>query len=122
MIGPTLTGVLADGKRFWIAFVVAGACRLSYDFGLYALFVNLKLYQNETDNDTIRVSGVSPRPNDEEDFTELDDLAGSVKSENEDKTDPSGISSEGSKSPGLIPREGSQIRRRSPSPLAKRST
>lgn len=48
MIGPSITGLLAAGDRFWIAFLVAGALRLAYDFGLYALFVNMKLYQHET--------------------------------------------------------------------------
>jgi MFS family permease len=41
MAGPTLTGVMAANEQFWIAFVVAGVCRLIYDFGLYALFVNM---------------------------------------------------------------------------------
>lgn len=41
MLGPSVTGVLAAGDRFWIAFVLAGICRLAYDFGLYALFVNM---------------------------------------------------------------------------------
>ena len=43
MSGPLVTGWLAESERFWIAFVVAGACRLAYDFGLYALFVNMKI-------------------------------------------------------------------------------
>lgn len=47
MVGPSITGLLAAGDRFWIAFVVAGALRLAYDFGLYALFVNMKLHQHE---------------------------------------------------------------------------
>lgn len=47
MGGPTLTGFLASNKKFWIAFVVAGVCRLAYDFGLYAMFVNMKVDQNE---------------------------------------------------------------------------
>ncbi|KAI0020838.1 MFS general substrate transporter [Xylariomycetidae sp. FL0641] len=47
MAGPTLTGVLAAGGKFWIAFVAAGLFRLAYDFGLYAMFVNMKLYQHE---------------------------------------------------------------------------
>ena len=47
MAGPTLTGVLAARKHFWVAFVLAGACRLVYDFGLYAMFVNMRLYQHE---------------------------------------------------------------------------
>ncbi|KIW74808.1 hypothetical protein Z517_11578 [Fonsecaea pedrosoi CBS 271.37] len=43
MMGPSVTGVLAEGDRFGIAFVAAGVCRLAYDFGLYALFINVKL-------------------------------------------------------------------------------
>lgn len=45
--GPTVTGVLAGNDRFWIAFVAAGACRIVYDLGLYAMFVNMKLYSHE---------------------------------------------------------------------------
>jgi hypothetical protein len=48
MVGPSITGLLAADGRFWVAFLVAGALRLAYDFGLYALFVNMKLYQHET--------------------------------------------------------------------------
>ncbi|EPE10886.1 major facilitator superfamily transporter [Ophiostoma piceae UAMH 11346] len=47
--GPSLTGLLAGHDRFWIAFVVAGALRLAYDFGLFAMFVNIRLYQHEPD-------------------------------------------------------------------------
>ena len=47
--GPTVTGVLAGNDRFWIAFVVAGALRIAYDLGLFAMFVNMKLYQHEGD-------------------------------------------------------------------------
>ncbi|KAI6904932.1 hypothetical protein D0869_08522 [Hortaea werneckii] len=50
MAGPSLTGLLAGGDRFWIAFVAAGALRLAYDIGLYVLFVNMKLYQHEPDS------------------------------------------------------------------------
>ncbi|KAI1102055.1 MFS general substrate transporter [Jackrogersella minutella] len=46
--GPTVTGLLAASDRFWIAYVVAGSCRLSYDFGLYAMFVNMKLHDHES--------------------------------------------------------------------------
>jgi len=56
MAGPTVTGALAADKHFWIAFVVAGVCRLAYDFGLYAMFVNMKLHQHEDDNK------LQPRP------------------------------------------------------------
>jgi MFS family permease len=45
--GPSFTGVLAGKGSFWIAFVAAGVCRLAYDFGLYAMFVNMKLDRHE---------------------------------------------------------------------------
>ncbi|ORY58920.1 major facilitator superfamily domain-containing protein [Pseudomassariella vexata] len=48
-LGPTVTGILAGNERFWIAFVAAGCCRLVYDAGLYAMFVNMPLHQNEGD-------------------------------------------------------------------------
>ncbi|KIY02651.1 uncharacterized protein Z520_01116 [Fonsecaea multimorphosa CBS 102226] len=50
MTGPSVTGVLAEGDRFGVAFVAAGVCRLVYDFGLYALFVNVKLEGYEKNN------------------------------------------------------------------------
>jgi len=51
MAGPSVTGVLAANEKFWIAFVFAGICRLAYDFGLYFMFVNMKLYQHEEGRD-----------------------------------------------------------------------
>ncbi|KAH6848047.1 major facilitator superfamily domain-containing protein [Chaetomium sp. MPI-CAGE-AT-0009] len=49
--GPTITGLLAGGDRFWVAFVVAGALRLAYDLGLFAMFINIKLYKHEEAED-----------------------------------------------------------------------
>ncbi|KAI1191208.1 major facilitator superfamily domain-containing protein [Nemania serpens] len=48
MAGPIITGLLASNEHFWVAFVAAGVCRLVYDFGLYGLFVNMKLDQHGT--------------------------------------------------------------------------
>lgn len=45
--GPTITGILAGNDQFWIAFVAAGAFRLMYDFGLYAMFVNMRIHPRE---------------------------------------------------------------------------
>lgn len=45
--GPSITGILAGRGSFWIAFVAAGLCRLAYDFGLYAMFVNMRLDLHE---------------------------------------------------------------------------
>lgn len=41
-LGPSLTGFLANSNRFWIAYVLAGALRLGYDFGLWYLFTGIK--------------------------------------------------------------------------------
>jgi len=45
--GPSVTGLLADTGRFWIAFVAAGALRLAYDLGLFVMFINVKLHRHE---------------------------------------------------------------------------
>ena len=47
MVGPGVTGLLAGTDRFWTAFVVAGALRICYDLGLFAMFVNRKLHTHE---------------------------------------------------------------------------
>jgi MFS family permease len=60
--GPSITGVLADAGLFWVAFVVAGALRLAYDFGVFAMFVNIKLHRHEqTDEAEGGESGASER-------------------------------------------------------------
>ena len=66
--GPTVTGVLAGNERFWIAFVVAGTLRICYDLGLFAMFVNMKLYTHEPKDDV----AARRRSIDEEELTELD--------------------------------------------------
>lgn len=40
--GPTVTGVLAGNQRFWIAFVVAGTLKASYDLGLMTFFLKVE--------------------------------------------------------------------------------
>lgn len=39
-LSPTLTGLLADKKLFWVAFVCAGTLKAAYDLGMLALFKN----------------------------------------------------------------------------------
>jgi MFS family permease len=48
--GPSVTGILAGHKRFWIAFVAAGSLRICYDLGLWAMFVNMKINQDEKES------------------------------------------------------------------------
>ncbi|KAK5736797.1 hypothetical protein LTR17_007122 [Elasticomyces elasticus] len=38
--GPLITGTLAGTDQFWIAFVVAGALKASYDVGMLSMFIN----------------------------------------------------------------------------------
>ncbi|KAK4184021.1 putative MFS transporter [Podospora australis] len=47
MTGPSITGILAGSDRFWVAYVAAGALRLAYDLGLFAMFINIKLHKHE---------------------------------------------------------------------------
>jgi hypothetical protein len=42
-----VTGGLAEKGQFWVAYVLAGTLRLAYDFGLWALFINIDLYKYE---------------------------------------------------------------------------
>lgn len=52
-IGPSLTGALAGSDRFWIAYVVGGVLRIMYDLGLWAMFVNMRLYAHETNDQDV---------------------------------------------------------------------
>ncbi|KAH7627211.1 major facilitator superfamily domain-containing protein [Sordaria sp. MPI-SDFR-AT-0083] len=65
-MGPSITGVLANGGRFWVAFVVAGALRLTYDLGIFTMFINIKLNKHEEVEGEERVA----RDEDEEDEVE----------------------------------------------------
>ncbi|KIV81891.1 hypothetical protein PV11_04041 [Exophiala sideris] len=85
MTGPTLTGFLAAEKHFWIAFVLAGICRLAYDFGLYAMFVNMKLYQHESKDNLPNGHGHPVAQHDEEEEVELESLAESEDTLDETK-------------------------------------
>ncbi|KAH0542392.1 hypothetical protein FGG08_003237 [Glutinoglossum americanum] len=50
--GPLVTGFLAGGGRFWIAFAVAGSLKASYDLGLLAMFVNVRTNRGEENDET----------------------------------------------------------------------
>lgn len=79
MAGPTFTGIFAESKKFWIAFVLAGIFRLTYDLGLYVMFVNMDLNQNEkATTDSLQ----RRRPYDEEE--EMDDLNSIAGDENDE--------------------------------------
>jgi len=87
--GPTLTGLLAGSQRFWIAFVVAGICRLVYDVGLYAMFVNMPVHQHE---------GIKrPTEVDESTFSLASDDNDDDDDENEEMTEMQEFDQRGSK-------------------------
>jgi len=54
-IGPWITGVLAGRDYFWIAFVLAGALKITYDLGLLAVFAGHKTHE-EREEERLRES------------------------------------------------------------------
>lgn len=86
MAGPSVTGILAAREQFWIAFVAAGAFRLAYDFGLWALFVNMKVNQSD-DRDEDTLEDHPRRQQDEEENMEMHSLADSEDSEDSESWD-----------------------------------
>lgn len=48
--GPWITGLLAGGGRFWVAFVVAGALKASYDVLLLTMFGG-RIHARKADED-----------------------------------------------------------------------
>ena len=111
--GPTLTGLLAAGDKFWIAFVVAGICRLAYDFGLWAMFVDMKLYQHEEKPQDIGSGGRRRREPDEEQSLEMESLVGS-DSEDEVEMKKSVSREEGANGGLTLPSGLERLRSRSP--------
>jgi MFS family permease len=68
--GPSVTGLLAGHGRFWVAFVAAGSLRITYDLGLWAMFINMKLFQHET-VEGLDDKGDERRQGDEEELREI---------------------------------------------------
>lgn len=85
MCGPTVTGLLAEGDHFGLAFIAAGVCRLVYDFGLYALFVGYergKKLQDRGDGDDDDDEDEMSRNGEASNQFELESIASSESSEN----------------------------------------
>lgn len=82
--GPLITGALAGGGQFWIAFATAGALKAGYDLGMLRMFVRTKLEGDKgASQPTAAANDVDDGHGDfgladSESETELDDL--SVKS------------------------------------------
>lgn len=67
-LAPLITGVLAQHKLFWIAFVAAGAVKATYDLGLLAVFVGHKTYEDRAEEE--RQAGEDELLREEEDTNE----------------------------------------------------
>ncbi|MCJ1419900.1 hypothetical protein MMC32_006256 [Xylographa parallela] len=46
-IGPSITGVFADNGLFWVAFVMAGSLKATYDLGMLAVFLGHEKREEE---------------------------------------------------------------------------
>lgn len=55
-VGPSVTGILAGNDKFFAAFVATGICRVTYDVGLWVLFVNVKVDGSNREEDEGRDS------------------------------------------------------------------
>jgi len=44
-IGPWITGLLAGRDIFWVAFMLAGAMKVTYDLGLLSVFAGHKTHE-----------------------------------------------------------------------------
>jgi MFS family permease len=51
-LGPFITGILAEHGLFWVSFVVAGSCKVIYDLGMLAVFVNHKTHDDRAEERT----------------------------------------------------------------------
>ena len=81
--GPLITGNLAQDKRFWVAFVVAGSLKAGYDIGMLTCFGRVKLeggsgsmnkVVDEEDDTERRAAEFSLEDSDEDSEMEMDSL------------------------------------------------
>ena len=46
-MGPLITGVLASKQLFWVAFLLAGSMKATYDLGMLAVFAGHKTREEQ---------------------------------------------------------------------------
>ena len=52
--GPSITGWLAGTNKFWLAFLIAGAMKASYDLGMLKMFLGYKTQEEKVEEDQRR--------------------------------------------------------------------
>jgi MFS family permease len=65
-LGPFITGILAGYRLFWVSFVVAGSCKVVYDLGMLAVFVNHKTHDERVEERRREEDASRTSPNGEE--------------------------------------------------------
>ncbi|TVY85029.1 putative membrane protein [Lachnellula suecica] len=50
-LGPLITGILAQHRLFWVAFVTAGTLKAVYDLGMLAVFMGHKTYEDRAEEE-----------------------------------------------------------------------
>ncbi|WPH00755.1 Hypothetical protein R9X50_00358500 [Acrodontium crateriforme] len=83
--GPLITGSLANGGHFWIAFVIGGALKVGYDLGMLSMFVGLKL----EGDDGRRTRAPDQEAQDAEEDNELGQLSPTVSDDRHDREERS---------------------------------
>ena len=112
--GPTITGFLAGNDHFWIAFVAAGILRICYDLGLWAMFVNIKLYRHEESEGGKDERQPDPRRSaDEEELTYLEEFS-SENPDGQDEQQQDSTFTSTPQDPRLLQTQSKNLRQRSP--------
>ena len=50
-LGPFITGVLINSNLFWVAFVMAGSLKATYDLGMLAIFAGHKTHEERAEEE-----------------------------------------------------------------------
>ena len=70
-LGPLITGILAEHKLFWVAFVTAGACKVIYDLGMLAVFAGHRTHDERAEERRRAVVAEAERSRDREESQSL---------------------------------------------------
>ena len=60
-LGPLITGILAGKNLFWVAFVIAGTLKATYDLGMLAVFAGHKTQEERLAEQQVAAHGEEGR-------------------------------------------------------------